>query len=247
MDSLKLKIGDDYPFNEDEGNKSQYIENYFSNLRNHTMIIPIHSVVEKINEPPSRPEGPPEKLQKIQIPGKSVEQWSPLKLPGIPDLRDQTMQFPVKSVKEKITKLFPGEPLTPSPEWYPEKLTGSPDLPNQTLQIPVESVEKVNKIFSVELSTSLPEKLAGISDSFTTLEKPVDNLDYDFLIMKKISKMKIHTLLLMMRNSLYLICQTNTDKFRINLRQMRSLKYSMLSFGVLELIRKKFRKCHVGM
>ena len=147
MESLKLKIGDDYPFNEEKANKSQCVKKYFSNLRNQTMQIPIHTVVEKINEPPTTPEGPPEKLPKIQVPDKS--KWSPLKLPGIPDLGDKNMKFPVKSVKEK----FPIEPLAEwSPEGSPEKLTGSSDLPNQTLQIPVESdADEVLEMFHDEL------------------------------------------------------------------------------------------------
>ena len=104
MESLKLKIIEGYIFNEDEAKKSQCI-------------------VEKITQLPTRSEGPPKKLQKIQVPDKS--EWFPLKLPGIPDLGDKNMKFPVKSVEGNITKFFPGDP---SPEWYPEvspeKLTG---------------------------------------------------------------------------------------------------------------------------
>ena len=129
MESLKLKIIEGYIFNEDEAKKSQCI-------------------VEKITELPTRSEGPPKKLQKIQVPDKS--EWSPLKLPGIPDLGDKNMKFPVKSVKEKITKLFPIEPLTPSPEWSSEKLHGSPDLENEDFDYEEDSENEDTNSFDNE-------------------------------------------------------------------------------------------------
>ena len=169
MESLKLKIGDDYPFIEEKAKKSQCPKKYFLSLRNQTMQIPIHTVDEKINE--TTPKGPPEKRPKIQVPDKS--EWSPLKLPGIPDLGDRNMKFPVKSVKEKITKLFPGESLDSftalqkleddsdyedldyeeDSENEDTKDIFGPDLRNQTSHIPGKSgnVEEILEMFHAEL------------------------------------------------------------------------------------------------
>ena len=251
MEDLNLKIVDNYIFNVDEANKSQCIENHVSNLPKQTMQIPIHSIVEKIKESPTRPEGPPEKVPKIQVSNKS--EWSPLKLPGIPDLGDKNMQFPVKSVKEKITKLFTGEPLTPSPEWSsegsPEKLTGSSDLPNQTLQISGESVAKVDKIFPVKLPTPLSEKLAGLPDSFTALQKLEDDLDYEEDSENEdtnsLDNQDIFGPDLRNQTSQIPVKSGNVEEilemFHVELWGARTFK------DELELIRKKFRKCRVGM
>ena len=192
MESLKLKIGDDYPFNEEKANKSQCVKKYFSNLRNQTMQIPIHTVDEKINE--TTPKGPPEKRPKIQVPDKS--EWSPLKLPGIPDLGDKNMKFPVKSVKEKITKLFPGESL----------------------------------------------------DSFTALQKLEDDSDYEDLDYEEDSEDEDTKDIFGpdLRNQIRQIPdKPDTDEvlemFHVELWGARTFK------DELELIRRKFRKCRVGM
>ena len=160
MESLKLKIGNDYPFNEDsrgvvprgamappDFSRSLPISSKRGGLcpPNNTGTSGFSALPTALDE--ANPEGPPEKRPKIQVPDKS--EWSPLKLPGIPDLGDKNMQFPVKSVKEK----FPIEPLAEwSPEGPPEKLTGISDLPNQTLQITVESdADEVLEMFHDEL------------------------------------------------------------------------------------------------
>ena len=133
MESLKLEIGNDYPFNEDSRGVvprgamappdfSRSIKPISSKRGglcppNNTGTSGFSALPTALDE--ANPEGPPEKRPKIQVPDKS--EWSPLKLPGIPDLGDKNMKFPVKSVKGNITKFFPGEPLTPSPEWYPEE------------------------------------------------------------------------------------------------------------------------------
>ena len=86
-------------------------------------------------EPPTKSEGPPEKLQKMQIPFRSVEETNKMFHAGAltPSPEElQEMHFPVRSVEETNKKLFHVRPPTPSPE---------------ELQIPVKSVEGAKKMF----------------------------------------------------------------------------------------------------
>jgi len=127
------------------------------------MQIPVKSEEEKTNkrfyfdnlyvEPQTKSEGPPEKLQKMQIPFRSVKETNKMFHAGAltPSPEElQEMHFPVRSVEETNKKLFHVRPPSPSPKEL------------QEMHIPVKSVEGAKKMFhgdSSRDSSPSPEEL----------------------------------------------------------------------------------------
>ena len=118
-------------------------------------------------EPPTKSEGPPEKLQKMQVPFRSVKETNKIFHAGALNPSPEElleMHFPVRSVEETNKKLFHVRPPAPSPKGAKKMFHGdsardsSPEDLQET-HFPVRSVEETNrKLFHVRPPTPSPEK-----------------------------------------------------------------------------------------